>query len=494
MREQYPEWPPRVVVRSAVIVDILRALPASLAARVTRRGAIAAIIAIAALGAFALRIWDIQDRFWMLEDQIRDWEIVLQPFWRLPLVGPPTHVHGYTIGPAFYWILWSIRVTIGPFFENLPHAGGIGQAALQTAADTLLMVAVWRRTRLPWVAAAMFVVVVTSSFDLALAGLVWNPTMGSTLAKMATALVLLNWHRGSLVRLGVTAAVAWSSVHAYTGAVFVALCVLLALVVDTWQHAGRGAAVRALAVVAATVAALQIPYLVHQISRHFGDPAMSAVSGGIAEILSGRAAPLWGQSIRGYRDAVHSNEVAPWTFAHLGWALIAGGAIVAWRFRRDPPLLIMILLPQIGAMVGFAFFLGPPDSYYYLSLMPAAVLTILLPIAAIPWPRARHAVGLAVLLAAIVTIPSRVQLSTTICRLPEYRILVAASRTLRNLHQPLRAIVTDFPLPPTCNPGFLYFVLGGTIDRSSPWVAVISANGQIHYINNDINKARRGGA
>jgi len=68
----------------------------------------------------------------MLADQIRDWSIALEPFWRLPLVGSPTHVHGYTIGPAFYWILWAIRVVIGPFFENLPHAGGIGQAALAT--------------------------------------------------------------------------------------------------------------------------------------------------------------------------------------------------------------------------------------------------------------------------------------------------------------------------------------------------------------------------
>ena len=55
----------------------------------------------------------------------------------LPLVGPATHVHGYTIGPAFYWVLWAIRVVFGPWFENLPHAGGIGQAALQSAVDAL---------------------------------------------------------------------------------------------------------------------------------------------------------------------------------------------------------------------------------------------------------------------------------------------------------------------------------------------------------------------
>src|SRR5262245_22513486 len=83
----------------------------------------------------AVRIRGVSTHFWLLGDQIRDWAIALRPFTDLPLVGPPTHVGGYTIGPAFYWILWLIRVTIGPFFNNLPHAGGIGQAALQSAAD-----------------------------------------------------------------------------------------------------------------------------------------------------------------------------------------------------------------------------------------------------------------------------------------------------------------------------------------------------------------------
>lgn len=460
--------------------------------RLSRRGVTIAIITVAAVCTFILRIWGIQNRFWMLEDQIRDWSIALGPFWRLPLVGPPTHVHGYTIGPAFYWILWAIRVVVGPFFENLPHAGGIGQAALQTAADTLLLAAVWRRTGSPWIAFTTFVLVVTSGYGLALAALVWNPTMGATLATAATALVLLNWHRGSLLRLGITAAVAWSSVHAYTGAVFVALCVLLALVVDSWVAGGRAAAVKAAGVVAATVAALQLPYLAHQIGQHFGDPAMSAVSGGVAEILSGRSSPLWAQSVRGYLDAVSFIQTAPWTFLYLGWVLIAGGVIVAWRFRRDPTLLIVILLPQIGAMIGYAFFLGGLDAYYYLSLMPAAVLTVVLPIAVVPWKRVRHFVGIVALVSALVMIPGRVRRSSPILKLPEYKVLVAASRNLRNMHQPLRAIVTTFKLPPSCDPDFLYRVLGGTMDRRSPWVAVISIDGQINYINNDVRKSRLG--
>src|SRR6185503_18876669 len=146
-----------------------------------------------------IRTWGISSRFWLLEDQIRDWSIALRPFRDLPLVGPPTHVGGYTIGPAFYWILWAIRVVVGPWFDNLPHAGGIGQALLQSAADGLLLVAIWRRIGSMWIALATVLIVAAAPFDLSLAAVVWNPVVGSTLAKISMALILLDWHRGSTV-------------------------------------------------------------------------------------------------------------------------------------------------------------------------------------------------------------------------------------------------------------------------------------------------------
>src|SRR6267378_2987576 len=118
-----------------------------------------ALAALTFVCILVIRVWGISTRFWLLGDQIRDWSIALGSFTELPLVGPPTHVGGYTIGPAFYWILWVLRVLFGPWFDNLPHAGGIGQAALQSAADALLLVAIWRRTRSPWIALATIVIV-----------------------------------------------------------------------------------------------------------------------------------------------------------------------------------------------------------------------------------------------------------------------------------------------------------------------------------------------
>jgi hypothetical protein len=428
-----------------------------------------------------LRVWGITGHFWMLGDQIRDWGIALGPFHELPLVGPPTHFRGYTIGPAFYWILWAIRVTFGPLFDNLPHAGGIGQATLQSAADTLLLAAVWVRTRSIWMALATVILLATSAYDLCLAPLVWNPVMGSILAKAATALVLLDWHRRSLVRTGLTAALAWSAVHAYTGAVYVASSLFAALIVEPLIRREWADVRRRAAVVLLTVGLLQIPYLVHQFSSRFSDPAMGVVTGSLTRVLTGSDPPQIAKSVAGYVAAFSFIQGLPDRIPAAGWLLVASGGVLAFRYRRDPLLLVAALLPQALAIVGYALFLGDLDHYYYLSLMPAAVITVVL--AAGTWtsqPLARTA-GIILVAAALGVAPARMRASAVLHKMPEYAALVEGSRTLARLHQPMRAIETEFVLPPTSDASFLYTILGGRLDRSSPWIGRISATGDVSY-------------
>jgi hypothetical protein len=440
-----------------------------------------ALAALVFLLTLAVRVWGVATWFWMLGDQIRDWSIALRPFAELPLVGPPTHVHGYTVGPAFYWILWAIRVTLGPWFDNLPHAGGIGHALLHSGADALLLAAVWRRTASPWVALTAVVLLATAAFDLCLSALVWNPVMGAILAKVATALVLLDWHRGSAARLAVTAAVAWSAVHAYTGAVFVAAGVFAAMLMGPlFDREWRGAA-RAAAIATAGVALLQLPYLAHQIMTGFNDSAMAAVTGSVARIAAGADPPEWAKSLRGLLGAVQYIQVAPWQLPLASWVLPAAAVVMGVAYRRDPALLAVTLLPPALALVGYALFLGALDHYYYLPLMPAVVLTVVLAPTAIPSPRVVRIAAAVMLLVSLAAVPARVRLAATIHRLPEYAVLVDASRTLKNRGHELRAIRTAFALPPTCDPEFLFAVLGGRIDRTSPWVGIIRADGHIDY-------------
>ena len=439
-----------------------------------------AVVALVFALAVTLRVWDVSSRFWLLGDQIRDWRIALGPFADLPLVGPATHVNGYTVGPAFYWILWAIRVAVGPWFDNLPHAGGIGQALLQSASDVMLLVAVWRRSGSVFLALTTCVLLVSASYDLALSSLVWNPVVGSTLAKMATAMVLLGWHRGSIWRVAVTAVVAWSAVHAYTGAIYVTVSVFMALLLEPLAGKDwRGAWRRALTI-AGVVALLQVPYVAHQFVARFTDSAMGAVTDSVGRILSGRAAAELTKSVAGYASAVSFIQIRPWNLSGAVWLLVPAGAIIAVRYRRDPALLCMTLVPQLMAILGYAFFLAALDNYYYLSLMPAAVLTVIFAVTALP-PSVARTTSVALLAGALALVPGRYRFAQGLHSMPEYRALVAGSRTVARRGQPMRAIQTDFRLPPTADPEFIYGILGGQLDRQAPWIAVITREGGVEY-------------
>jgi hypothetical protein len=441
-----------------------------------------AIFALTFACTLAIRVRDIDRHFWLLGDQIRDWSIALGSLSKLPLVGPPTHVQGYTIGPAFYWILWTIRVTVGPWFQNLPHAGGIGQAILQSAADTLLVAAVWRRTGSAWIALTTIVLLATASYDLCLSALVWNPMMGSALAKMATALVLLEWPQRSSVGVALTAAVAWCAVQSYTGAIFVAAGVLTGLLAGPFARGDWVQFRRSAGIIAVVVFLLQVPYAFHQIGTRFIDSGMSGVTGSLGQILTGRERPQFAASWAGYTGAFNFILVFPWQVRWFVWVLVGCGAIVASRFRHDLPLLSVTLLPQIAAIVGYAFYVGDfLDHYYYLSLMPAAVLTLMLGVTAFGPTWIARGASVALLIGALVITPARIRAAATLHRMPEYGVLVDGSRALAGQGRPLRAIQTEFSLPPTSDPQFVYQILGGRIDRASPWIGIIKSDGQVVY-------------
>jgi hypothetical protein len=428
----------------------------------------------------AARIHGVSQHFWLLGDQIRDWSIALHPFSELPLVGPPTHVGGYTIGPAFYWILWTIRVIFGPWFDNLPHAGGIGQATLQSAADALLLVAIWRRTGSPWIALATIVIAATAAFDVSLAALVWNPPMGAALAKIAVAAVLADWQRGSVLKVAVIGAVAWSAVHAYTGAIFIVLGVFTAILIDPLIRGDRRLATRNAVVTAITVVLLQLPLVVFQLTKP-RDAAMGAVIGSLSRVLSGQSLPEPLKSLNGFVEAVQVIELMPGRLPGLGWLLLFSAAIVTVRYLKDPALLSVTVLPQIAAIAGYSLFLDDLDAYYYLSLMPAVVLTFVLAVTTMPAPKFARGAAVMTLLVALAFVPVRLRNAATMFQMPQYRLLVDASRKVKSFGQPMQAIRTEFALPPTSNAEFLFEVLGGTIDRRAPWTCLIRANGELAF-------------
>jgi hypothetical protein len=165
----------------------------------------------------------------------------------------------------------------------------------------------------------------------------------------------------------------------------------------------------------------------------------------------------------------------------VGWLLVAAGAVVAVRYRYDLPLVTLTLLTPFSAIVGFALFLAAVETYNYLSLVPVTVLTIVLAATAIPARRASEAVAVLLLVLAMCAVPARLRIAATMHRMPEYGALVRGSQQIVNRHTPMRAIWTEFPLPPTADPEFIYRIMGGRIQHGAPWMAIIMLDGTVVY-------------
>jgi hypothetical protein len=210
---------------------------------------------------------------------------------------------------------------------------------------------------------------------------------------------------------------------------------------------------------------------------------MAAVTGSVTDILSGRSSVRLSDSVAGYLRAVNGIEIRPWHFAFTGWLLVASGMVVAIRYRRDVPILMMTIFPTLLCIAGYAFFLSALDNYYYFSVMPAAVLMVVLAITSVVPARASRIVAIVLVVGAIAIVPARRSDAMTIHQMGEYGVIVHASRVIVDRGTPVRAIRLDFPLPPTNDPEFVYRILGGRIDPASPWVAVILRSGEVAYRN-----------
>jgi hypothetical protein len=328
-----------------------------------------------------------------------------------------------------------------------------------------------------WLGLTTAVLLATASYDLCLSPLVWNPGMGTCLAKIATALVLLDWHRGSAVRVGVTAAIAWAAVQAYTGAVFVAVGVFAAIVWDPLVRRNGRAVRRNLLTLTAAVGLLQVPYAIHQISTGFSDPAMGAVTGSVVQVATGGAVPQLGKSIDGWTFAFDFIQVRPWEIDWSEWLLAIGPVVVALRYWRDPGVLCVTVVPALAAIAGYSLFLAGLEPYYYLSLMPSVVLTLVLAATAVPWRPFSRTVSIALSLAALALVPHRLAYAATLHKMPEYGLIVEQSRQIVGRGVAMREIETEFKLPRTSDPTFVYRILGGRLDPDSPWIAVMTSRG-----------------
>ena len=438
-----------------------------------------AFLAVLFIYLIVVRTRGVADTFALRGDQMRDWTWALAPLRELRMTGTPSHVGGTTLGPVYYWTLWTIRHLIGPWTDNLPHAGGIGLSIVQAAADVLLLVAIWKKTASWWLALAVVLFVATAPFDMAISAAMWNPALSEALVKTAIAFVLLAGDHPSAWRVAGITAAAWLAVQAHSIAIFVAAPILVSLVVS--EIAGRHwrTAFDRLRLIVEVIVILQIPFFV-DLLRHPPDiVAPTAVVNSLAYTLGHPASVRLGQTIDAVCGAFAYVLIRPWSLAPFKWLLLIVTAAAAMRVRRDLMLASVTVLPLAAFVVGFSLTQLPFDSYYALPLGPSLGLTVGLALTL--WQPAARPLAVAATVALLLAQPGRYGEARTGLPVPFYGALVKGSREIRRWAPDIRSIETDFALPESTDPAFIYQVLGGRLLPDSRFTARIGLDGGVTF-------------
>ena len=426
-----------------------------------------------------IRTIDISRTFWLFGDQTLYWRIALGPWRELPIGGGPSQLGGTTIGPIFCWTLWALRHLIGPWTDNLPHAGGIGLSLVQSAADAFLFAAIWNRfTSLP-LAAAVVIFAASAPYDMALTATIWNPPLAVAFAKTAIACVLFGGRaRSTGWTVGATGA-AVLAVQAHSSGLFfaapvVASFTLRELLDRQWTRAARIALLTT-----ATVLVLELPYLADRLMQPDKVTRPVAVADSVTYTLAHPASLHPVASFQALSEAMAFILLRPWSFSWMSLLLVAGAAICLYRVRDDVTLAGVTVLPLAAAVVGFSFWQGQYDHYWYLVMVPSASLTLAL--AATAWRPAATAVSATLAILALLVQPARVADAQTIHRLPEYEPLVRGAHGIRRYTPEVRTIATAFELPRGVDPTFLYGVLGGQLNADARFDATIDRSGHVTF-------------
>ena len=437
------------------------------------------------LYSFYFRTFQVTEHFHLLGDQVRDWNWAQRPFRELPRVGTPTSKGGYCLGPIFYWTLWFIRITIGRFYENLPHAGGIGLAAIHSIADGILLLAILKRG-IPVIASvAIMLLLVSSPFETSLSGTIWNPGLSVSFVELAAAFFLMIPDSHWALKTLVTSTAAWLAVQAHTQAIFFALSLLVYLIVAPWIVAGPRPALKRLLIIIAVIVVLQIPY-VTEINKHHEIPQeqLGIVATSFNSLVTNPS------SFHPYASFTTLVDALAELFGpHLSRTvvivliLIAGGALL-FGYRKHHEVLAVALLPLFLAWLGYSFLsVDTLYTYWYMNLMPSFVLLILFGFLKSPFPildKVSPPLGLFVLLLAFASQPSRLATRAQSASYPYYAAIVRGAKEIVRNGAPVRSVIPP-SFPNKVEPAYVVRWLGGRVEESAGLIAIIGEDGSVTY-------------
>lgn len=428
-----------------------------------------------------IRVYDVSSTFLMLGEQTRDWTVALGGLTDLPLVGAPSTAGGRGFGPSYYWLLWIGRMLLGPFMDNLPHAGGVTVALLQSIADTWLFLALSRRVH--WgLALAMCLLIASAPFDIAISSVIWNPPVAASLIKMAMAMALTLTATSPRWQIALAACLAWMAVQSHLSAIFVAAPLLAALALRSFYERSTDVQrtfydrMKPTLMVLGVVLALQIPFAI-SILREPTAPV--GPSSAIASLTNPKSFRPWAayDSVSG----ITGNLVwpSPDSFKFTYPTLLVG-LIVAFRYRRDLLVVGMTIGAVVVATLLFTTSTRSYDGYWFLTLTAAFTLTFGMAVAAIPSKLVVKWIGFALLAYVAWLQPPRIADSTRFFKYPQYEIMLRASRQLVRQAPVVRDIKVRFEVHPTMDRQFIYKILGGRIDGSAMYTAVFNSDGSVN--------------
>ena len=333
--------------------------------------------------------------------------------------------------------------------------------------------------RIHWaLALALCLLIASAPFDIALSSLIWNPPVAAALIKMATAMALSLTAASPPWQIGITAMLAWMAVQCHLSALFVAAPLLAALLVQPIVERSsnmRRTIVERAGVIVITVLVLQIPFLISMLRE---PTAPAGPTGLIAGLIHPRVfRPLFAfNSVTG----ITGNLVWPVYDAYeFAIPTLTAALVVAIAYRRDLLLLATTAGGVFAATLLFTTSTRNYDGYWFITLTTALTLTFGMAIAAIPSKTTVKWIGVALLLLVAWRQPARLEDSKRFFKYPQYETMVRASRELVARAPVVRDIKTDFEVHQTMDRHFIYRILGGRIDRSALYTAIISADGSV---------------
>jgi len=429
------------------------------------------------------RTYSVGQTFHLFGDQIRDWRIAARAFSDLPLVGTPRVDGGTSFGPVYYWVLWLIYHTIGPWFDYLPHAGGYGLSILHASAESFLLYAMIEFGIAMPVALTASLILTSLPMESFLSATIWNPGLSASFAMSGVGWFLLRVKAMNAWNFLLISGLSIFAVQSHTPALFMAVPLVIAAAKAWRDQGGNRVWWLALGLVTSMVVVMELPYLYGHFFR------LQAAGG--ETILQLRLGQLGGDLLSLLRslrivgsfhfvvmalmplliDSLSGNFAA----AAMVWTVTA--LIVIVRNGLVAPIAILTIGTFMATWIGWSLWPNAFESYWLISAFGVFMVGLAVAVN-FHWRSSGLILG-CIGLVTVLSMQHRLfNERNAMSGLPEYGSLIDIARQVAAANVPVRDL-QGVPTKFTEQLQYLVQILGGKIDSGALSIAKIDRSGRV---------------